>query len=119
MTTTDEISAWVDAYKKAWASNDADDVAALFTEDAVYNGRPHDPEADHGREAIIAGWLENDDEPGTWSFDVESIEVIGNRGYVQAVTHYTDGPDYDNLWVISFTDGRASEFTEWYMARDE
>ena len=38
---------------------------------------------------------------------------------VQGRTDYPADKLYDNLWVIRLTpDGRASRFTEWYMARD-
>jgi len=119
VTTANEVRGWLDSYLRAWASNEPDDIRALFTEDAVYNGRPHDPEAWRGREAIVAGWLEHRDEPGNWSFEAEVLAVDGDRAFVQAVTLYTDGPDYDNLWILSFTDGRVSEFTEWFMSRDD
>jgi uncharacterized protein (TIGR02246 family) len=57
MTTTDEVAAWVDAYKRAWISNDADDIAAIFTDDAVYEFRPNDPEPWRGRDEIVQGWV--------------------------------------------------------------
>lgn len=43
---------------KRWASPDADEIAAYFTEDAVYHNIPMDPV--HGREAIrefVAGFV--------------------------------------------------------------
>ena len=43
----------------------------------------------------------------------------GGRAFVQGRTDYGgDSRSYDNLWVIQLTgDGRATEFTEWYMPR--
>ena len=119
MTSTSDARTWVQSYLLAWSSNEPDDIRALFTEDAVYSGRPHDPEAWRGREAIVAGWLDHRDEPENWSFEYEVIAVDGDRAFVQGVTLYSDGPDYDNLWILSLTDGRASEFTEWFMSRDD
>ena len=119
MTTVETVRDWVDGYLRAWASNDPDDVRSLFTDGAVYSGRPHDPDAWRGREGIVAGWLEHRDEPGNWSFEYEVLTVDGDRAFVQAVTLYSDGPDYDNMWIVTFDGDRASEFTEWYMAREE
>jgi hypothetical protein len=49
-------------------------------------------------------------------------QVLGGKVHrgVQGFTHYLGyRPSYDNLWVIRLEpDGRASEFTEWFMERD-
>jgi hypothetical protein len=38
---------------------------------------------------------------------------------VEGVTDYHDGPTYSNLWVIRLAaDGRAEEFTEWWMEQE-
>jgi uncharacterized protein (TIGR02246 family) len=120
MTSTDEVTTWVEAYRKAWISNDPDDVAALFTDDAVYEFRPHDPEPWRGRDAIASGWLEEQDSPETWTFAFEVLGTLDDgTALVRAVTEYLDDrPIYDNLWFITFEGGRASRFTEWYMARE-
>ena len=57
---------WVAGYIAAWESNDPAQIGALFTDDAVYLTSP-DAEPRRGRDAIVAGWLEDLDEPGTWS----------------------------------------------------
>lgn len=36
-----DVNSWMDQYERAWTSNDPEDIRALFTEDAVYNDRPH------------------------------------------------------------------------------
>jgi len=119
VTTPDEVTRWVDAYQKAWTSNAPDDIRALFTLDAVYNGRPDDPEAWRGADGIVAGWLDHRDEPGDWTFEWNLLGIAGDVAYVQNLTTYVEGPDYDNLWVIAFDpDGRARGFTEWAMSRD-
>jgi ketosteroid isomerase-like protein len=118
MTTAAETHQWVNAYRGAWATNDPDDIRALFTEDAVYNGRPNDPDAWRGHDAIVAGWLEHRDKAGNWQFDYDIVAVTDNTVFIQGVTRYTDGSDYDNLWVVNLDNHRATEFTEWFMARD-
>jgi hypothetical protein len=59
---------WLERYVTAWHTSDAGDIAALFTEDAVYCYRPYggDANAVHGRDAIVAAWLDEGDPPGSW-----------------------------------------------------
>ena len=110
---------WVAGYVKAWGSNDPDDIAAIFTEDAVYEFSPDDPDKLRGREAIIAGWLDSKDEPGDWTFDWEVLAENDDLLIVQGRTDYPTEKLYDNLWVVRLApDGRATRFTEWYMERD-
>jgi ketosteroid isomerase-like protein len=113
----DEAEAWVERYLRAWASNDPDDIKALFTEDARYYTAPH-REPWEGRPAIVDGWLDRKDEPGTWSFRYEVLGTDGDLAFVRGWTTSLkdDPPDCTNLWVIRLSeDGRASEFIEWWM----
>lgn len=119
MTTIDDASSWVEAYTRAWVSNDADDISALFTDDAVYEFRPNDPAPWRGREEIVAGWLEEQDSPEVWKFDFEVRGVLDDgTAVIQAVTEYLDDrPTYENLWLVRLVDGKAVAFTEWFMVR--
>ncbi|MFD4422539.1 nuclear transport factor 2 family protein [Agromyces sp. NPDC058484] len=109
---------WVAGYVAAWESNDPEQIGALFTDDAVYEYRPDDPEAARGRDAIVASWLEGRDEPGSWSFDWTLLVDASDLVVVRGVTRYPATKDYDNLWVVRLdADGRATAFTEWYMER--
>jgi ketosteroid isomerase-like protein len=120
MTTTDEATTWVEAYREAWISNDPDAIAALFTDDAVYEFRPGDPEPWRGRDAIVSGWMEDQDSPETWTLDFHVLGTLDDgTTLVRAVTEYLDErPTFDNLWFITLDGGKASRFTEWYMARE-
>lgn len=113
------VHAWMAKYQAAWTSNDAGDIRALFTPDAVYETRPHDPEPWEGQDGIVAGWLAARDEPADWTFSWELLGADGDTAFVKGVTTYSGGrPTYDNLWVITFDgSGRARSFTEWFMAR--
>jgi len=110
------IANWIERYIEAWTSNDPDQIGALFSQDAVYYTEPYSPPR-KGRAAIVAGWIEGQDEPGTWSFTYEVLGATENYGFVQGWTHYTSPPRlYHNLWVIALDgDGRCREFTEWFM----
>ena len=116
MSATD----WIESYKKAWASNEPDDIRALFTVDATYSYRPNDEKAPRGHDEIVASWVESKDGPGDYSFEYWVVTESDDVAVVQGVTDYSTsgGKVYDNLWVIRFADdGRASDFTEWYMER--
>lgn len=112
---TDTVSTWVEGYRKAWESNEPDDIRALFTEDAVYRGLPSE-DAFHGHDEIIEMWLDNADEPGETLFEWNPVVIGDKRAVVQGRTECIGKTSYHNLWVIDFADdGRASSFTEWWI----
>ena len=111
---TDVVDKWITAYRAAWESNDPGDIGALFTADALYYGEPFTEPA-RGRGAIIARWLEHQDAPGTTKFTWNVLSSSSDLAFVQCETDY-GSVKYSNLWVIRFAaDGRATEFTEWWM----
>ena len=111
-----DATAWVEAYIRAWTTNDPADISGLFAEDALYYTAPfRDPW--RGRDEIIEGWLDRLDQPGTWDFKYEVLAVAGEVAFVRGWTKYVEPPkEYSNLWVIRLDgDARCSEFTEWWM----
>ena len=112
----DLVQTWLDRYLTAWASNDPDDIRALFTDDATYAGSPFDSDPAVGIEAIVAWWLSNRDEADDWAFEGAPLAYSDGVGLVQGRTDYPEGRVYANLWVITFAeDGRARSFVEWWM----
>jgi ketosteroid isomerase-like protein len=112
----DTVRDWVARYVHAWETNDPDDIRALFTEDADYYTAPH-REPWHGHDGIVSGWLGRKDDQGDWAFSSDVLAVAGDLAFVRGFTEYrTDEEDFSNLWVVRLTpDGRAAEFTEWWM----
>ncbi|MPZ96326.1 MAG: hypothetical protein GEU96_15780 [Propionibacteriales bacterium] len=110
---------WVEAYRRAWTSNDPVEIGALYSEDAQYYMRPY-REPVIGRDAIVADWLERRDDPGDTTFRFEVVSACGPVGVVKGATSYlAEGLDLVNLWVLRFdAEGRATEFTEWWMEVD-
>ena len=117
------VELWMQGYLKAWASDAPEDIAALFTEDARYYTEP-DAAPWEGREAIVREWIARSDSAFEWSFTYDTLAEAGDLAVVQGHTHYGEvsqpahqpATDYENLWVIRFApDGRAREFTEWWM----
>jgi ketosteroid isomerase-like protein len=108
------VSDWMSGYRKAWESNDPADIGALFTDDALYYFEPFS-EPNRGRDAIVAAWLAREDAMGTTTFAWSPLATTDDVAIVTGETDYGD-IRYSNLWVIRLAaDGRATEFTEWWM----
>lgn len=104
---------WIDAYVDAWRTYDPAAIGALFAEDATYAYHPYDEEEQvvRGREAIVADWLEERDDPGSWEASYRPLVVEGT-------TSYTNGDYFWNLWTLRFDEeNRCAEFVEWFMVR--
>jgi SnoaL-like domain len=111
---TDVVDKWITAYRAAWESNDPGDIGALFTDGALYYNEPFSEPA-RGRDAIVARWLERQDDPGTTTFTWKLLSEVDGLAFVQGETDYGVAK-YSNLWVIRFAaTGEATEFTEWWM----
>ena len=121
MTDRAQAEDWFRRYRVAWESNETDDIRSLFTEDAVYRGFPEDPDPYRGLEAIVAGWLENADQPGDTDFEWKLLAVDGDVAIAECVTVYVNSNPpkvYDNLFVITLpAGGQATEFTDWWIER--
>lgn len=127
--THDQVQRWLDAYLAAWKSYDADEIAALFTDDAEYRYHPAD-EPVAGRDEIVRAWLAPDgnesgrDEPGTYDGEYRPFAVDGNRAVaIGTSTYWTDASGsqlrnvFHNCWLLEFDDAsRCRSFTEYYMA---
>ena len=117
-----DFQRWLDGYAKAWRSDEPDDVAAIFTEDAIYLTGPFDAPW-NGRDEIVAKWIENGDSKASVDFELRPIGVDGDLGVFQGTTtyHATDEhPErvYGNVWLVRLAaDGRATHFTEYWMLR--
>ena len=110
------LADWMAGYERAWASNDPDEIRALFTADALYFTTPF-REPWSGRQEIVDGWLGRKDEPGGWAFEWQALVDSAELAIVTGTTTYDDPSQaYSNLWVLRLSDdGRCREFTEWWM----
>lgn len=124
MPTLDELQRWLDGYIAAWRSHNADQIKALFSDDAVYYPLPYDQPL-HGSDAIATAWLADQDPPGSWAADYRAIAVNGELGVAEGVTHYQalDGRperEYANVFILRFDpQGRCCEYMEWWVKRPE
>jgi uncharacterized protein (TIGR02246 family) len=116
MTSLDAVANWVRNYRRAWESNDADDVGGLFADDAAYFTEPY-AKPWLGRDEIVAQWLRRRDEPGDTTFDWHPLIVTDDLAIIEATTVYRSPPrTYSNMWVLRLDNqGQARQFTEWWM----
>jgi hypothetical protein len=116
------VGAWLDGYSQAWGTYDPEEIGALFSEDAVYFYNPFD-EPVRGREAIVASWLEDRDEAGTYEGRYRPVLVCGDQAVARGYSRYLDtngtvAQEFDNLFLLRFdAAGRCAEYREWYMEK--
>src|SRR5687768_1754950 len=112
------ISEWIERYQSAARSDDPNEIAALFTEDAEYHTGPFD-EPWRGRDEIVRNWIDRGDSGLEWEFDYEIMAADGHRYVIEGHTNYSS-PHYrhsfSNVWMIDLAEGgRASLFREWWV----
>lgn len=125
--THEEVQEWLDGYIEAWASNDAETVGALFTEEAVYSYRPweSDDVTARGRDAIVSAWLRHEEDPSSWEAHYEPYVVEENKAVAVGWSRYEPTGEnpartYHNAFLLEFGDGgRCSSFHEfWILHKD-
>jgi hypothetical protein len=114
MSSLDAVTSWVENYRRAWESNDPEQIGGLFAEEAAYFTEPF-AKPWLGRAEIVAKWLGRRDEPGTTSFEWHPVIVTDDLAVVEATTIYPS-KTFSNLWVLRLDQvGQAQQFTEWWM----
>jgi ketosteroid isomerase-like protein len=129
------LQAWLDRYVEAWKTYDAEQIGALFGEDATYRYHPYDPEDDvvRGRAAIVNDWIRPEgsassrDAPGSYDAHYEPYAIDGDRAVAAgSSTYWSDGTRskveriYDNVFLLRFDDdARCIEFTEYFLKRPD
>jgi nuclear transport factor 2 (NTF2) superfamily protein len=119
-----ELRAWLDAYGKAWESNDPDAAMQLFTEDARYYETPFD-EPSHGREGVRSYWAGATGSQSDISFTYEIIATLPHRGIARwsaEFTRVTSGKrvKLDGVFVLDFdSDGLCRVLREWWHRLDD
>ena len=116
---SERLEAWMEGYIEAWSNNDPAAIAALFSEDAVYDPQTADGEL-HGRPEIAEWWQDIDNDPENWDFEWLPLVETDELAVVTGTTRYLDPPaSYRNLFIIKFDeDDLCFDFTEWYIEED-
>jgi ketosteroid isomerase-like protein len=123
--TAADVSQWLDRYVEAWQSYDRENIGELFSESAEYRFYPYE-EPRRGREAIVEGWFEGKDEPGTFEAEYHPVAIDGQTAVATGRSSYRDEAGgeikriYYNCFVMRFDDdGLCAEFTEWFMQQPD
>ena len=116
MLTPERVQRWLDDYIAAWRSYDEAEIRALFAPDASYAYHPYD-EPLQGADAVVASWLEDRDEPGSWEAAYAPALIVDNAAITKGETRYTTTGDvFSNLFELEFDDaGRCTRFVEWFL----
>ena len=113
-----ELDAWIEGYRRAWETADADAVAELFAEDATYRAHIfHQPHV--GRDAIRAYWRRA-------TATQRNVLVRMGRPYIDAdrvavewwTTMLDEGEEVTmpGCLLLRFaTDGRCSDLWEYWQ----
>ena len=120
---TEQVQGWLDGYVEGWRRNDREQIAALFTEDAVYYTDPF-REPYRGQGAILRYWEESGDVPDAFDAHYEPLFAAGDHAVAHGYSRYftqdrkSVDKEYRNVFVLRFDgDGRCAEYREWYMLR--
>jgi len=108
------VESWIERYVHAWTTADADDIGALFVDDAEYHERPYETDW-IGRAEIVDGWLSRQQwQEGGWTFEWELLAITGDTAAVCGTGVYAKLGTFENLWTVTFDDdGRCSVFRMW------
>ena len=116
-----QFQAWLDGYVEAWKTYDEGKIGALFATDVEYRYHPAmDPV--QGRAAVVASWVDNKDDPGTYDADYKVLAIDGDTFVADGHSDYLEGAggpmrdQYFNVYVCNFNDkGECTSFTEYWM----
>lgn len=110
----------------AWSSGDAEEIGALFSDDAVYSYRPweNDEVTVRGRDSIVASWLDSPDPPSTWEAAYWPYAVDGDKAVAVGWSKYEPTDDdharmYHNAYLLEFDEeGLCKSFHEFYFLEE-
>jgi ketosteroid isomerase-like protein len=116
---------WLDAYVDAWRTYDGDAIRDLFSEDVEYRYHPWD-EPVRGRSDLVEDWLDERDDPASWTAEYRPWLVAGEDAVAVGVSRYLTADrsafdrEYHNVFLCRFDgEGRCREFTELFLQRSD
>ena len=122
--THDDVQHWLERYVAAWDTYDAEAIGALCADEAEYRYQPW-AEPVVGRDAMVASWTEDKDQPGSWAAHYDVWAFDGVRASAIGESRYLN-PDgsfktlFHNHFALRFDGhGRCVEFVEYYMELPE
>ena len=122
--TVEALKSWLEAYGRAWETQDPELAASLFRADATYHEVPFD-EPMLGRDAIRAYWQEGADAQEQITFGSEVIVAHADAGVARWWASFVrrasgNRVQLDGVFILRFdADGRCSSLREWWHRREE
>lgn len=122
--TESDVTVWLDGYKNAWESRDADKAASLFTENAVYRDNPHN-EPYRGRKGIRAYWSEVTADQRDVTFHSEVLTIYDRSAVARWSAQFTSASSgatvkLDGVFLLDFDEsGLCSRLREWWHVEVE
>lgn len=116
-----QFQSWLDSYVEAWKTYDEAKIGALFADDVEYRYHPKS-DALQGRAAVVAAWVDNKDDAGSYDAHYEPVAIEGDVHVAAGNSEYFDGPggplrdEYFNVYICRFNDrSECTSFTEYWM----
>jgi ketosteroid isomerase-like protein len=114
-----ELRSWLQAYGRAWETQDGDGFVALFSDDAIYSENPFD-EPLVGVAAIraYARLMERHQRDVSFGFEVVSVTpvVVSWQATYRNVAS-DERTRLDGVFLLAFNDeGRCTSLREWWHA---
>ena len=120
MPTPGEFSRWLDGYRAAFLSFNAEAAGDLFSDDAMYYESPFASPI-HGRSNIVAYWQMVAGVMRDVDFGFEVLAATNDVGVARVNDALTRVPSgrrvrYDGIFFARFDDElRCEEFREWWV----
>jgi len=115
--TTEQVERWLEGYRDAWETRNADAAAALFTEDALYREQPYE-EPYRGRDGVHAYWSQVTATQSDIRFRYGRAVVSGSQAAVEWwVTLRNNGAEATlagEFFLVFDADGLVRELREYW-----
>jgi len=120
---SDRLGSWLERFGRAWETRNAEEAAALFSEDGSYRETPFD-EPLTGGEEIRAHWSSLPKARRTSAFSYEILAQTEFWGIARWQGAYTPADremqlELDGILLLSLDhEGRCRDFREWSNRRE-
>jgi ketosteroid isomerase-like protein len=118
------LTEWLDAYGKAWEERDADQAAALFTEDAVYQWGPFGRKL-RGQVMIREAWAEAVEDQQNIEFGYEVLTATARGGIARwwcaaDIASRQMRETDEGIFRLAFDEsGLCTSLEEWFNSKEE
>lgn len=106
LVTREAAAAWLEAYRRAWETQDTGLIVSIFTADGTYRETPFD-EPERGHAGVRHYWEANVLNQRDIAFEFELLGVEGKRAFAHWRSTFTWQPTgerhrLDGIFVLTF-----------------